>query len=200
MEYLLEKFKFTHKQDKYKFLNKEITNSLLNQNSSFLEILMEPSFQEYIDFSYDRYKNFEFAFLSKNNDVFLKTVDWLEYKNLLNNIPTDNVNNCVLSSTINYYNGDTKLSQLLNNPILKSKIDLSYSSYAILLNLSNMKNGKVIDLIVKNFSTEILNNEDKISKIMKHNKKDEFKSYLFFKCYGTELKEKDSTNKTKVKI
>lgn len=200
MEYIINKFKKTPHEERYHFLNREITNSLLNKKLTFIEILKEPSFQKYIDISYDNYKNFEFAYLHKNEEVFLQTVAWLEDKGLLENVPSDNVNNCVLSSTIDYSFGDIKLTNLFNNPILKNKIDISFTNYAILLNLSNMKNEKVIDLILKNFSEEILKNEDKISKILKSNKKSEFKTYLYFKCYNSFLKEKESQSKPKLKI
>lgn len=80
---------------------------------------------------------------------------------------------------------------------IKQESDLGWVSS---INLSNMKNEKVIDLILKNFSEEILKNEDKISKIFKSKKSAEFKTYIYFKCYNSFLKEKEPQSKTKLKI
>lgn len=188
----------TNLKEKADFVNQQLTLCYMNGDSSdWLTIFSNSETKKLVDITYKNGANFEYSFTSSAKDAsdkFSHLLLWLELNNQIDKISSENINNCILSSTLSNQdktiyttNIRKNLKSIYENELLKNKINLSYSEYGIIKNLSNMKNNFMIDFLIKNHYKEILK-DNNLHKNLESIGRKEFSIYLKQNCLSILLK------------
>ena len=188
----------TNLKEKADFVNQQLTLCYMNGDSSYwLTIFSNSETKKLVDITYKNGANFEFSFTNSAKDAsdkFSHLLLWLELNNQIDKISSENINNCLLSSTLSNQdktiyttNIRKNLKSIYENELLKNKIDLSYSEYGIIKNLSNMKNNFMIDFLIINHYKYILE-DNNLHKNLESIGRKEFSIYLKQNCLSILLK------------
>ncbi len=192
IESLKKHLTFIQQEDERKeFVNQTLASFYLNKNKESLSFFLNDNqLNKYVDILFKKGANFEHCYnMSINNQpiFFIELVTFLEQTNQITKITSENVNNCLLSSTLLRYKNIEQAEQqniplevIYKNNVLKDKISINYAEYAIFMNLSNHKNSYMTDFLIVNHYEEIIKDKGLHKKLRAIDKK-EFSSYIMNK-------------------
>lgn len=177
--------------EKKEIVNQTLARFYLNKNKESLSLLLEDNqLNKYVDILFKKGANFEHCYnMSINNkpSVFIELLDFLEQTNQITQITSENINNCLLSSTLSRYKNIEQaekkhipLEIIYKTKVLRDKISINYAEYAIFMNLSNHKNSYMTDFLIVNHYEEIIKDKGLHKKLRAIDKK-EFSSYIMNK-------------------
>lgn len=196
--------------EKKQFVNQKLTTFYLSNDADSLCLIFNNSqFNKYIDISFKNGANFEHAYIMAINgqpNIFSDLLIFLEKTNQIDRVQSENINNCLLSSTLSRHKNIDQAKQqhkplllIYNHNILRSKISIDYSDYAIVINLSNQKNIYMADFLIEHHHNEIISNHH-LHKKLKSIAKQEFSSYLMNNSLSLIMKNKKDNELAKKHI